>query len=58
MRNLQNTSLMPLDTCQQQEIRGGNPILAAMGLVTSVIAFGKAVDKASEWFLEGWNNPQ
>lgn len=58
MQHFKTTNLVQLRAEELREIRGGNPILIAMGVVTSLVSFGKAVDKASEWFLDGWNNPQ
>lgn len=36
---------------------GGHPLLVVLGVVTTVVSIGKAMDQASEWFLDGWNNP-
>ena len=58
MQQLKAANVIQLKTDELMEIRGGNPILIAMGVVTSLVSFGKAVDQASEWFLDGWNNPQ
>ena len=58
MEHLKSVNLVQLETAELNETRGGNPVLIAMGVVTSVVSFGKAIDKASEWFLEGWNNPK
>lgn len=38
--------------------RGGNPILVGLGVLSTIISLGKAADQASEWFVEGWNNPK
>lgn len=40
------------------EIKGGNPILVGLGVLTTMISLGKAADQAGEWFMEGWNNPK
>ena len=52
---------MALKEVSQSEllkIKGGNPILVGLGVVSTLIGLGKAADKASEWFRDGWNNPQ
>ena len=40
-----------------QNTKGGLPILPVLGVITAVVSVGKILDQASEWFLEGWNNP-
>lgn len=40
-----------------KNISGGHPLLVVLGVVTTVVSVGKAMDQASEWFLDGWNNP-
>ena len=37
---------------------GGIPILPVLGAITAAVSFGKIMDQAGEWFLEGWNNPK
>ena len=40
------------------EIRGGNPILVGLGVLTTLISLGKAADQVGQWFVQGWNNPK
>ena len=40
------------------KIRGGHPVLVVLGVVTTVVSLGRALDQAGQWFLEGWNNPR
>lgn len=39
-------------------INGGHPVLVVLGVITTGIALGKAMDQAGQWFLDGWNNPR
>lgn len=39
-------------------IKGGHPVLVVLGVITTGIALGKALDQAGQWFLDGWNNPR
>jgi len=57
MKQLEYYGVITLDPMQKAEINGGNPIRVALGLVTMIISLGKAADQATEWFLDGWNNP-
>jgi hypothetical protein len=57
MKQLQNYGVQELDLIQKVKIEGGNPIRVALGLISTVISVGKALDQAGEWFLDGWNNP-
>ncbi len=50
MRNLNRKELL--------EIKGGNPILVGLGVLTTMISLGKAADQAGQWFMQGWNNPK
>jgi len=47
-----------LTLVELQQIKGGIPILPVLGVITAVVSVGKIIDQASEWFLEGWNNPK
>ncbi|WKK66006.1 hypothetical protein [Lutimonas zeaxanthinifaciens] len=38
--------------------KGGIPILPVLGAITAAVSFGKIMDQAGEWFLEGWNEPK
>jgi hypothetical protein len=57
MKQLQYYGVQELDLIQKVKIEGGNPIRVALGLISTVISVGKALDQAGEWFLDGWNNP-
>jgi len=57
MKQLQNYGVQELDLIQKVKIEGGNQIRVALGLISTVISVGKALDQAGEWFLDGWNNP-
>lgn len=39
-------------------IKGGHPVLVVLGVVTTAVSLGRALDQAGQWFLEGWNNPR
>ena len=47
-----------LSSSEKNGTFGGNPILAALGVATTIIGVTKAVDQAAEWFVSGWNDPQ
>lgn len=47
-----------LNRIELMQIKGGNPILVGLGVLTTVISLGKAADQAGAWFAEGWNNPK
>lgn len=57
MKQLQYYGVQELDLIQKVKIEGGNPIRVALGLISTVISVGKALDQSGEWFLDGWNNP-
>ncbi len=57
MKQLECYGVTTLDPIQKSEINGGNPIRVVLGLVAMIISLGKAADQATEWFLDGWNNP-
>jgi hypothetical protein len=57
MKQLQYYGVKELDLIQKVKIEGGNPIRVALGLISTIISVGKALDQAGEWFLDGWNNP-
>jgi len=42
---------------QMQKVKGGHPILVVLGVITTAVSVGRALDQAGQWFLEGWNNP-
>jgi len=47
-----------LDKKDLSNIKGGHPILVALGVVTTVVSLGRAIDQAGQWFLDGWNSPR
>lgn len=53
-----NLKLTKLSSTEKIEIQGGNPILVGMGVISTIIALGKAADQASEWFVSGWKHPK
>jgi hypothetical protein len=57
MKQLQYYGVKELDLIQKVKIEAGNPIRVALGLISTIISVGKALDQAGEWFLDGWNNP-
>ena len=57
MKQLKCYGVITLDPIQKAEINGGNPIRVALGLVALIISLAKGADQATEWFLDGWNNP-
>ena len=57
MKQLKSYGVISLGPIQKIEIKGGNPIRVVIGLVATIISLGKAADQATEWFLDGWNNP-
>jgi hypothetical protein len=57
MKKLNYYRVESLDQFQKTKIRAGNPIVPVLAVIGTIISTGKAMDKATEWFLEGWNNP-
>ena len=58
MKNLNVGSLSPLSEGAKQSVRGGNAIIVALGIGSSIIAIGMAADQAAAWFIDGWKNPK
>ncbi len=58
MENYKSMNLTEVSQSEMLKIKGGNPILVGLGIVSTLIGLGKAADKASEWFRDGWNNPK
>ena len=49
---------MELKTTDLANIKGGHPVLVVLGVITTGVSLGRALDQAGQWFLEGWNNPR
>ena len=49
---------MELETTDLSRIKGGHPVLVVLGVITTGVSLGRALDQAGQWFLEGWNNPR
>ena len=47
-----------LSELEASRLVGGNPILVALGIISSAVGAGRAADAAAGWFMEGWNNPK
>jgi len=58
MDKYSSLKLINLSSTEKIEIQGGNPILVGMGVISTIIALGKAADQASEWFVSGWKHPK
>ena len=58
MKKTNDHSIMDLKTKDLTNIKGGHPILTVLGVVTTGVSMGRALDQAGQWFLEGWNNPR
>lgn len=58
MEQIKELKMQGLSRAEMLETRGGNPILVGLGVLSTIIGLGKAADQASEWFVEGWNNPK
>ena len=52
-----NYDTVALTARQMTKAKGGHPILVTLGVITTLVSVGRAVDQASQWFMEGWNNP-
>lgn len=57
MKKLDYYGLQSLEQFHKTKIKGGNPIVPVLAVIGTIISTGKAMDQATEWFLEGWNNP-
>jgi len=55
--NVSNYDTVALTARQMTKAKGGHPILVTLGVITTLVSVGRAVDQASQWFMEGWNNP-
>ena len=58
MRKLTDSGIMELNAKEKTKIKGGHPILIALGVITTAVSLGRALDQAGQWFLEGWNSPR
>jgi len=58
MRKLTDSGIMELNAKEKTKIKGGHPILFALGVITTAVSLGRALDQAGQWFLEGWNSPR
>lgn len=58
MEKIKDLKVEVLSKSAMLRTRGGNPILVGLGVLSTLIGLGKAADQASEWFVEGWNNPK
>ncbi len=58
MEQIKDLKMQGLTRAEMLATRGGNPILVGLGVLSTIISLGKAADQASEWFVEGWNNPK
>jgi len=58
MEKLNEHRIMELKTTDLSRIKGGHPVLVVLGVITTGVSLGRALDQAGQWFLEGWNNPR
>ncbi len=58
MKKFIKNDAIELDKTDLSKIRGGHPVLVALGVVTTVVSLGRALDQAGQWFLDGWNSPR
>jgi len=58
MKKLNDHSIMELSANDLSIIKGGHPVLVVLGVITTAVSLGRALDQAGQWFLEGWNNPR
>ena len=58
MHQYRSTKLEEISRSELSQVRGGNPIVVGLGVLSTFIGLGKAADQASDWFRQGWNNPQ
>ena len=58
MKQLNEHGIIKLKTKDLSAIKGGHPVLVVLGVITTGVSLGRALDLAGEWFLEGWNNPR
>lgn len=57
MNKLESYGIHELAPEELNSVKGGHPVLVVLGAVTLTVSVGKIMDQATEWFLEGWNNP-
>lgn len=43
---------------QLAKLQGGHPILVVLGVITTTVSIGRALDQAGQWFLDGWEDPR
>ena len=58
MKQQSEHGIMELKTTDLSNIKGGHPVLVVLGVITTGVSLGRALDHAGQWFLEGWNNPR
>ncbi len=58
MEKLIEHGAIEIDKKSLSNIKGGHPILVVLGVVTTAVSLGRALDQAGQWFLDGWNNPR
>ncbi|MDN3641445.1 hypothetical protein QWY87_01940 [Lutimonas halocynthiae] len=58
MKQQSEHGIMELKTTDLANIKGGHPVLVVLGVITTGVSLGRALDQAGQWFLEGWNNPR
>lgn len=58
MKQKNEKNIILLNQKELIDLSGGHPIVVVLGAITAGISMAAALDKAGEWFLEGWNNPQ
>ena len=58
MEKLIEHGAIEIDKKNLSNIKGGHPVLVVLGVVTTVVSLGRALDQAGQWFLDGWNNPR
>lgn len=58
MDKFKSMNVAEIRKSELSKVKGGNPILVGLGVVSTLIGLGKAADQASDWFRAGWNNPK
>ncbi len=58
MKKLIEHGTIALDKESLSNIKGGHPVLVVLGVVTTAVGLGRAIDQAGQWFLNGWNSPR
>ena len=58
MNKLESNGIQELAPEELRSVDGGIPVLTVLGAITLAVSLGKIMDQATEWFLEGWNNPK